>query len=185
MPLLSILPPIHLLAYSTLLGTELYQSFMMTKISYQALPRAAFTTLQKRVFPVYFQSQSLLILLVTLTSPPHRPSAVMQDKCAWLPLLIAAMTAGLNLVVYGPRTQDLMVQRVHRGWFRRLARRCLSADEVHSDARCNAARREGRCERGNEITKPGLLQGACDEYSLEFDDNWSDALVRMGARRQV
>jgi hypothetical protein len=54
--LASILTPAHFFAYSTLLGAELYQSFVMTKIAYQALPRSAFTTLQMRVFPIYFRS---------------------------------------------------------------------------------------------------------------------------------
>jgi hypothetical protein len=36
--LASFLAPAHLLVYSALLGTELYQTFVMTKVSYQVLP---------------------------------------------------------------------------------------------------------------------------------------------------
>jgi hypothetical protein len=117
MPLspVSILAPIHLLTYSALLGTELYQTFIMTKVSYQALPRSAFTTLQKRVFPMYFQTQSLGILLVALTAPPYGPISLHQAKTEWISLVFAGVTAGLNLLVYGPRTKDLMVGRVHQG----------------------------------------------------------------------
>ncbi|CAI9629715.1 unnamed protein product [Alternaria burnsii] len=110
----SILPPAHLLAYSTLLGTELYQSFVMTKVAYQALPRSAFTTLQKRVFPIYFQSQSILLLVVAATFPPHGPISIFQKRGDWIAFAIAGVTAGFNLIVFGPRTQALMIERVHQ-----------------------------------------------------------------------
>jgi hypothetical protein len=111
----SVLPPIHLFTYSTLLGTELYQSFVMTKVAYQALPRSAFTTLQKRVFPIYFRSQSLLLLIVAATFPPHGPGSMIKGKGDWILFAAASVTAGLNLVMYGPRTQELMIKRVHQG----------------------------------------------------------------------
>jgi hypothetical protein len=111
----SIIAPAHLLAYSALLGTELYQSFIMTKISYQALPRSAFTTLQKRVFPVYFRVQSLGLFFVALTAPPYGPVSLLQARTEWISLVVAGLTAGLNLLVYGPRTNDLMIERVHQG----------------------------------------------------------------------
>lgn len=110
-----ILPPIHLLTYSTLLGTQLYQTFVMTKVSYQALPRSAFTTLQKRVFPVYFRSQSLLLLFVAATAVPHGPISLLEAKTSWISCLVAGATAALNLSIYGPRTKDLMVERIHQG----------------------------------------------------------------------
>jgi hypothetical protein len=115
--LASFLPPIHLLAYSTLLGTELYQTFVMTKISFQALPRSAFTTLQKRVFPIYFQSQSLFLLIVAVTLPPSGLMVISKERGSWISLVIAGVTAGLNLVVYGARTKELMVKRVHQGQY--------------------------------------------------------------------
>jgi hypothetical protein len=113
--LVSIIAPAHLLAYSTLLGTELYQSFVMTKVTFQALPRSAFTNLQKRVFPIYFQGQALLLLLVVVTRPPCGPVSLIEQKRDWVPFAIAGVTAGLNLLVYGPQTQRLMVERVHQG----------------------------------------------------------------------
>jgi hypothetical protein len=113
--LTSLLPPIHLLAYSTLLGAELYQTFVMTKISYQALPRSAFTTLQKRVFDIYFQGQSLLLFIVTATFPPQGPISMLRERNDWIPFAVAGVSASLNLVVYGPKTKELMVARVHQG----------------------------------------------------------------------
>jgi hypothetical protein len=107
--------PIHLLAYSTLLGTELYQSFVMTKVAYQALPRSAFTSLQKRVFPIYFRGQSLLLLLVAATVPPRGPISLARQWTVWVPIIVAGATAALNLLVYGPETQKVMIERVHQG----------------------------------------------------------------------
>ena len=111
----SAMVPLHLFAFSTLLGTELYQTFVMTKLAYQALPRSAFTTLQKRVFPVYFQGQTLLLGLVVLTLPPHGPKSLVSSKSSLISLAAAGGTAVLNLLVYGRRTQELMVERIHQG----------------------------------------------------------------------
>jgi hypothetical protein len=111
----SILAPVHLLAYSTLLGTELFQTFVITKVAYQALPRSAFTTLQKRVFPIYFKSQSLLLFLVAVTIPPHGPFSILSTRTQWVTFLVAGVTAGFNFLVYGPKTRSLMIQRVHQG----------------------------------------------------------------------
>lgn len=119
MPITSIvtlaMPPLHFFTYSTLLGTELYQSFVMTKIAYQALPRSAFTTLQKHVFPVYFQSQTLLLGLVALTSPPYGPKSLFEDGTSAIALVVAGGTALLNLITYGPITQKFMIERIHQG----------------------------------------------------------------------
>ncbi|KAF2631570.1 hypothetical protein BU25DRAFT_332863 [Macroventuria anomochaeta] len=106
--------PLHLFAYSTLLGAELYQSFVMTKLAYKALPNSSFTTLQKRVFPVYFQGQTLLLGLIAFTLPPQGPKSVISSKSNWIPLTVAGGTAALNLFVYGPRSQRLMIERVHQ-----------------------------------------------------------------------
>lgn len=87
----------------------------MTKVTFQALPRSAFTTLQKRIFPIYFQGQALLLLLVVATRPPYGPVSLVQQKQDWIPFAIAGVTAGLNLLMYGPQTQRFMVERVHQG----------------------------------------------------------------------
>ncbi|KAF2649994.1 hypothetical protein K491DRAFT_668008 [Lophiostoma macrostomum CBS 122681] len=109
-----IVVPIHLLTYSTLLGTSLYQTFIITKVAYQALPRSAFTTLQKRLFPIYFRSQSLLLVLTAITYPPYGPASLAKVKGDWITFVIAGITAGLNLMVYGPRTSRAMVERIQQ-----------------------------------------------------------------------
>ncbi|RYC63370.1 hypothetical protein CHU98_g2870 [Xylaria longipes] len=110
----SLLAPLHLLSFSTLLGTQLYQTFVVTKICYVSLPRSAFTTLQKRLFPIYFRGQSLLLLLTIVTIPPYGPVTLIANKVAWIPFAFAGVTAALNLLVYGPRTRQLMIERIHQ-----------------------------------------------------------------------
>ncbi|KAI1383938.1 uncharacterized protein F4822DRAFT_56018 [Hypoxylon trugodes] len=112
--LASFLAPLHLLSYSALLGTELYQTFIVTKVCYQELPRSAFTTLQKRIFPLYFRGQSLLLLLTAATIPPYGPFTLQASKGNWIPFVIAGVTALLNLTVYGPRTRKIMIDRIHQ-----------------------------------------------------------------------
>lgn len=109
------LAPLHLLSYSALLGTELYQTFVNTKVCYQTLPRSAFTTLQKHLFPIYFRGQTLLLLLTAATIPPYGPFTLQASKSNWVPFSIAGVTAILNLVIYGPRTRQLMIDRIHQG----------------------------------------------------------------------
>ncbi|ORY18169.1 hypothetical protein BCR34DRAFT_473742 [Clohesyomyces aquaticus] len=108
------LGPLHLLSYSALLGTELYQTFVVTKITYQELPRPAFTTLQKRLFPLYFKGQAFLVILTAATIPPHGPSSLIGDRRSWIPFAVAGATAALNFLVYGPLTRQVMIDRVHQ-----------------------------------------------------------------------
>ncbi|KAI0108968.1 hypothetical protein GGR51DRAFT_558762 [Nemania sp. FL0031] len=114
MELHSFLAPLHLLSFSTLLGTQLYQTFVVTKIAHVSLPRSAFTTLQKRLFPIYFRGQSLLLLLTIATIPSRGPLTLIASKAVWIPFAIAGLTATLNLLVYGPRTRRIMIERIHQ-----------------------------------------------------------------------
>ncbi|TDZ22786.1 putative mitochondrial outer membrane protein [Colletotrichum orbiculare MAFF 240422] len=108
------LAPYHIISYATLLGSTLFQTFINTKICYTELPRPAFTTLQKRLFPVYFRFQSFLLALTVVTFPPGGPITLLKDTRDWVPFVIAGMTAALNLFVYGPRTRQAMIDRSHQ-----------------------------------------------------------------------
>ncbi|CRG82861.1 Steryl acetyl hydrolase 1 [Talaromyces islandicus] len=102
--------PYHLLAYGTFLGSQLYQSFINTKICYRSLAPQPFHNLNKRLWPVYFRCQLGLALLTLATKPG-----------GWLPpaslsnvlLGVACTMAGLNWYSYGPRTSDAMVERAN------------------------------------------------------------------------
>lgn len=91
------------------------QTFVMTKLCFQALPMSSFTRLQKRVFPVYFRLQSLLFLLIALTHPPYGPVSLISSPGDLLPLGVGGGVALLNLLVWGPRTQGAMRERIHQG----------------------------------------------------------------------
>lgn len=94
----------------------------MTKICYQVLPMSAFTTLQKRVFPAYFRIQNLLFLLTAVTYPPYGPYSLVKNSTGdTVTLVFAGAMALLNLTVYGPRTQDAMIARIHQGPYSFLA----------------------------------------------------------------
>lgn len=122
----------HIMLFGTLLGTELFQvrlcvnlkgeplltvlqTFIMTKICYNALPMSAFTTLQKRVFPAYFRIQSLLILSTAITHPPYGPVSLGTSLGDLIPLSFGGAMAALNLSMWGPRTLEAMVERIHQG----------------------------------------------------------------------
>ncbi|CAG7946931.1 unnamed protein product [Penicillium nalgiovense] len=108
--------PYHLLSYGALLGTELYQSFINTKICYQALPMKEFIILQKRLFPVYFGTQVGLTALTAATHPPYSILSLIQDPWSVAPLAVAGLTGCLNWFIYGPRTTTAtLVRRALQG----------------------------------------------------------------------
>ncbi|KAF3010692.1 hypothetical protein E8E13_005864 [Curvularia kusanoi] len=86
----------------------------MTKLAYQSLPQSAFRSLQKSVFPVYFQGQTLLLALVVCTLPPHGPQSLVGSRTYMVTFAVAGGTALLNLLIFGPKTQRLMIERVHQ-----------------------------------------------------------------------
>ncbi|KAI1358356.1 hypothetical protein F5Y08DRAFT_333194 [Xylaria arbuscula] len=134
MNLNSLLAPLHLLSFSGLLGTQLYQTFVVTKICYTSLPRSAFTTLQKSLFPIYFRSQSLLLLLTVVTIPSRGPLTLLANKASWIPFAIAGATATLNWLIYGPRTRKLMIEGTHQETRDRLQKQKL-IDDPDNDAK--------------------------------------------------
>lgn len=87
----------------------------MTKLSFQTLPRAQFVTLQQRVFPLYFKLQVGLLVLVALTHPPTGLVSLSRRWQDWMSLGVALGASVLNLSVYGPRTESLMVLRSQKG----------------------------------------------------------------------
>ena len=94
------------------------QSFVMTKLCYKHLPMPQFIQLQKNVFPVYFSAQAALVILSAATYPPAGVLSLVRSRAVWtvhVPLAINLATAGLNAMVYGPRTSELMLER-QKAW---------------------------------------------------------------------
>ena len=87
----------------------------MTKVCFQALPMAQFTTLQKKVFPLYFKIQVGLLAAVAFTYPPASLLSLTKCRRDIAPLAIALAVSTLNLIVYGPLTEKIMVERSHQG----------------------------------------------------------------------
>lgn len=108
------------------------KSFVMTKVCYNALPMSAFTTLQKRVFPVYFRGQTLLLLLTALTHPPYGPVSLVASLWDLSPLAFGGAMAAWNFMVWGPRAQTAMIERIHQGRLFLCPRSLLVADAVGS-----------------------------------------------------
>ncbi|KAG8534149.1 uncharacterized protein KY384_000993 [Bacidia gigantensis] len=125
--------PWHIISYSTLLGTTLYQSFLVGPISYTALPRPQFSTLQTKIFPPFFAVQTVLPILIALTypassagahlsplgaSPPQSSfSGVFQSgnrMTVLVPIAAMFLTGLANLVVLGPATTKVMKERKHQ-----------------------------------------------------------------------
>ena len=93
----------------------LSQSFLMTKLCYVYLPRPQFTSLQKRVFPVYFALQTTLTAVTAVTYPPNSLLTLAENRvdAALLGAKLAIST--FNLFVFGPKTSQLMMKRSHQG----------------------------------------------------------------------
>lgn len=117
---LTSLAPYHLLAWGSLLGMQLYQSQIMTKLCYQNLPMPQFTQLQRKVFPVYFNLQTALTLLVVASYPPYSVLSLLKGPgpppvwSAIVPLGLSLGTSVLNWAVYGPRTSETMMNRIRQ-----------------------------------------------------------------------
>ncbi|KAJ5223366.1 hypothetical protein N7468_007908 [Penicillium chermesinum] len=105
--------PYHLLSYGTLLGSQLFQSFINTKICYLALSKREFLLLQKKLFPVYFGSQIGLALLTAATHPPFSILSLIKDTPGLISLAVVAGTGALNYYIFGPKTTTTAFVRRH------------------------------------------------------------------------
>lgn len=131
--------PYHIIAYGTLLGTEVFQSFIAGVQAYRVLPRPQFATLQSALFPIYFSMQTALPLVLALTFPGAVHGAqisattsttswgvstsaggvfgVFETANRWsvlVPLATTFVTSLVNLVYVGPLTTKIMRERKHQ-----------------------------------------------------------------------
>lgn len=95
------------------------QSFLMTKLCYLYLPRPQFTSLQKRIFPVYFALQTTLTAATVVTYPSGSLFALIENKLDAATLGTTLGITLLNWLVFGPRTSQSMVKRTHQGMIHR------------------------------------------------------------------
>jgi hypothetical protein len=122
----------HILTYGTLLGSNLFQTFLGGPLAFKALPRPSFSTLQQAIFPPYFTFQAALPILLALTWPGEKIAQVggrelAQNSGFWgifsenslmtagVPVFIMFATSAANLLVFGPATTKVMKERKHQG----------------------------------------------------------------------
>jgi hypothetical protein len=74
-----------------------------------------FVRLQRRLFPLYFQGQALLMLLTAATYPPISLRGLVRDWPSLACLSIGALMSGINLFLYGPQTSVAMMERLRQG----------------------------------------------------------------------
>lgn len=113
-------------SYGTLLGTEVFQSFIAGVTAYKVLPRPQFATLQSALFPIYFSMQTALPVVLALTFPGERTaigrvqssiSGVLEPSSrlhVLTPLAIMCLTGLANMVYIGPKTTQIMRERKHQ-----------------------------------------------------------------------
>lgn len=94
-------------------------------MSYRALPRPQFSTLQSRLFPVYFTMSTALSVILPITypggglaGPPSGVAGVLAEGNRWkvlVPLATMFVTNLVNTVYLGPVTTRIMKERKHQG----------------------------------------------------------------------
>lgn len=122
----------HILTYGTLLGSNLFQTFLGGPLAFKALPRPSFSTLQQAIFPPYFTFQAALPIILALTWPGEKLAQVggrelTQNSGFWgifsennlltagVPVFLMFATSAANLLVFGPATTKVMKERKHQG----------------------------------------------------------------------
>lgn len=118
--------PYHILSYGTLLGSEIFQSFIAGVTAFRVLPRPQFATLQSALFPIYFAMQSALPVALALTYPAERtaigttPSGIFgifeppNRLHVLTPIAITFFTGLANMLYIGPATTKCMRERKHQ-----------------------------------------------------------------------
>lgn len=116
-------------SYGTLLGVEVFQSFIGGIVAYRTLPRAQFSSLQQAIFPIYFSLQTAVPVVLALTLPgsdavfnPIRgglSGLLAEDNRSsiLLPLTTIFATSLMNLGIFGPATTRILRERKHQGTY--------------------------------------------------------------------
>ena len=99
------------------------QSFVGGIVAFKALPRPQFSSLQQKIFPVYFGIQTVLPVVLALTYPgtPGAPSSLsgtFAEPNRWsvlVPVATMFVTSFFNMTIIGPATTRVMKERKHQG----------------------------------------------------------------------
>jgi hypothetical protein len=112
-------------SYGTLLGAQIYQSFIGGTTAYKALPRPQFAALQNKLFPIYFSLQSALPLALALTFPGKFGTTdlssvygVIAEENRYtvlLPLVTVSVAGLVNMFYLTPLVGRVMKERFQQG----------------------------------------------------------------------
>lgn len=100
----------------------MFNSFVAGIVSFKALPRPQFATLQSKLFPIYFAMQTALPVAMAATYPggpltPSSISGVLDSRNQYsvlTPIATIFVCAVANMVVIGPATTKCMKERKHQ-----------------------------------------------------------------------
>ena len=104
-------------SYGTLLGSEVFQTFIGGIVAFRVLPRPSFSVLQQSLFPIYFAMQTALAALLALTHPSSSGSdtlplfATAHDTTAATSFSVILVCGFLNWFLVGPATVRAMRDR--------------------------------------------------------------------------
>ncbi|KAI0180971.1 hypothetical protein GGR52DRAFT_567222 [Hypoxylon sp. FL1284] len=124
-PLLFSPAPYHILSYGTLLGTQVFHTFVNSVSSFKVLERPQFAILQRALFPTYFGIQAAAPVLLAITYPggtnilkgldtPSSLAGVFHSSNRWgvlLPLGTILATGLVNLAYFLPETNKVTALR--------------------------------------------------------------------------
>lgn len=113
------------LSLSFLLGAQIYQTAFANVTSYRALSRAQFRLLQASIWPMYFRLQTILTLLVAMTSPHMKYEAFVRMEFLRTDFgftLVLLIMAASNWCILGPMTARIVMQRKCTGILHRFPR---------------------------------------------------------------
>ncbi|KAI2783020.1 hypothetical protein F4815DRAFT_461606 [Daldinia loculata] len=116
------LAPYQVLTYGTLLGTQVFHTFINSILSFKVLERPQFAILQRAVFPAYFGIQTAAPVLLALTYPGSKNplgvasslAGVFHPSNRWgvlAPLGTILVTGLVNLVYLLPETNKITALR--------------------------------------------------------------------------
>ncbi|KAJ7225881.1 hypothetical protein GGX14DRAFT_422725 [Mycena pura] len=110
---------LYLVGYGWLFGMSLWITFFGGVIAYKTLPRAQFSALQHKTFPIYFVLSlglgSALLGLWTLSHPAvltHYANPLVADVAQAYTLAFGILAQGANYFVIGPMTSKTMFERM-------------------------------------------------------------------------
>jgi hypothetical protein len=106
------------------------KSFIGGVTAYKALPRPQFSSLQQKIFPVYFGMQTILPVVLALTYPGVKTRytegvtsasgfrGTFQEANRWsvlAPIAFIFVSGLVNWAFIGPATTAIMIERKHQG----------------------------------------------------------------------